>query len=67
VIVRQMMRKLVIEDPGDTKFLEKQIIDKLVVMAENDWISQVKREFKVAGMEVKYKIRKNKKGFFIKF
>jgi len=38
VIVRQMMRKLVIEDPGDTKFLEKQIIDKLDVMAENDWI-----------------------------
>jgi len=38
VIVRQMMRKLVIEDPGDTKFLEKQIIDKLEVMAENDWI-----------------------------
>ncbi len=38
VIVRQMMRKLVIEDPGDTKFLEKQIIDKLNVMGENDWI-----------------------------
>ena len=38
VIVRQMMRKLVIEDPGDTKFLEKQIIDKREVMAENDWI-----------------------------
>ena len=38
VIVRQMMRKLVIEDPGDTKFLEKQVIDKLNVMAENDWI-----------------------------
>jgi len=38
VIVRQMMRKVVIEDPGDTKFLEKQIVDKLNVMAENDWI-----------------------------
>jgi DNA-directed RNA polymerase subunit beta' len=38
VIVRQMMRKLVIEDPGDTKFLEKQVVDKLEVMAENDWI-----------------------------
>ena len=24
VIVRQMMRKVIIEDPGDTKFLEKQ-------------------------------------------
>jgi len=38
VIVRQMMRKVVIEDPGDTKFLEKQIVDKLEVMEENDWI-----------------------------
>jgi len=33
-----MMRKVVIEDPGDTKFLEKQIVDKLEVMEENDWI-----------------------------
>jgi DNA-directed RNA polymerase subunit beta' len=38
VIVRQMMRKVVIEDPGDTKFLEKQVVDKLVFMDENDWI-----------------------------
>jgi DNA-directed RNA polymerase subunit beta' len=38
VIVRQMMRKVVVEDPGDTKFLEKQIVDKLEVMEENDWI-----------------------------
>ena len=38
VIVRQMMRKVVIEDPGDTKFLEKQIVDKMDVMEENDWI-----------------------------
>ncbi|NOY37863.1 MAG: DNA-directed RNA polymerase subunit beta' [Chlorobi bacterium] len=38
VIVRQMMRKVVIEDPGDTKFLEKQIVDKGVFMDENDWI-----------------------------
>jgi DNA-directed RNA polymerase subunit beta' len=38
VIVRQMMRKVVIEDPGDTKFLEKQIVDKMEVMEENDWI-----------------------------
>jgi DNA-directed RNA polymerase subunit beta' len=28
VIVRQMMRKVEIEDPGDTRFLEKQIVDK---------------------------------------
>ncbi|MFW5872562.1 MAG: DNA-directed RNA polymerase subunit beta', partial [bacterium] len=38
VIVRQMMRKVEIIDPGDTKFLEKQIVDKLDFMEENDWI-----------------------------
>jgi DNA-directed RNA polymerase subunit beta' len=38
VIVRQMMRKVEIVDPGDTKFLEKQIVDKNVFMEENDWI-----------------------------
>jgi hypothetical protein len=38
VIVRQMMRKVEIEDPGDTKFLEKQIVDKWEFMEENDWI-----------------------------
>jgi DNA-directed RNA polymerase subunit beta' len=36
VIVRQMMRKVYIEDPGDTKFLEKQIVDKWEFMIEND-------------------------------
>ncbi len=38
VIVRQMMRKVEIVDPGDTKFLEKQVVDKLEFMQENDWI-----------------------------
>ncbi len=38
VIVRQMMRKVEIIDPGDTKFLEKQVVDKLDFMDENDWI-----------------------------
>ena len=38
VIVRQMMRKVEIVDPGDTKFLEKQIVDKNDFMEENDWI-----------------------------
>ncbi len=36
VIVRQMMRKVEIEDPGDTKFLEKQIVNKADFMDEND-------------------------------
>jgi DNA-directed RNA polymerase subunit beta' len=38
VIVRQMMRKVEIVDPGDTKFLEKQVADKWEFMDENDWI-----------------------------
>ncbi len=36
VIVRQMMRKVCIEDPGDTVFLEQQVIDKFEFMEEND-------------------------------
>ncbi|MBT6687324.1 MAG: DNA-directed RNA polymerase subunit beta' [Bacteroidetes bacterium] len=36
VIVRQMMRKVNIVDPGDTKFLEKQIVDKWAFQEEND-------------------------------
>tara|TARA_Y100000589_G_scaffold320020_1_gene349340 strand:+ start:8401 stop:12687 length:4287 start_codon:yes stop_codon:yes gene_type:complete len=38
VIVRQMMRKVVIEDPGDTRFLENDIVNKYEFMEENDWI-----------------------------
>ncbi|NLN30657.1 MAG: DNA-directed RNA polymerase subunit beta' [Bacteroidales bacterium] len=38
IIVRQMMRKVEIVDPGDTKFLERQVVDKLDFMDENDWI-----------------------------
>jgi DNA-directed RNA polymerase subunit beta' len=38
VIVRQMMRKVNILDPGDTKFLEKQVVDKWEFTEENDWI-----------------------------
>jgi DNA-directed RNA polymerase subunit beta' len=38
VIVRQMMRKVEIIDPGDTKFLERQVTDKWEFMEENDWI-----------------------------
>ncbi|MDE6811781.1 MAG: DNA-directed RNA polymerase subunit beta', partial [Muribaculaceae bacterium] len=36
VIVRQMMRKVNILDPGDTKFLEQQVVDKREFMEEND-------------------------------
>ena len=38
VIVRQMMRKVEIVDPGDTRFLEKQLVDKYLFMGENDEI-----------------------------
>jgi DNA-directed RNA polymerase subunit beta' len=38
VIVRQMMRKLNIVDPGDTRFLEDEIVDKIEFLDENDWI-----------------------------
>ena len=33
-----MMRKVIIEDPGDTRFLEKQIVNKTEFAEENDWI-----------------------------
>jgi DNA-directed RNA polymerase subunit beta' len=35
-IVRQMMRKVEIEDPGDTIFLERQMANKIDFMKEND-------------------------------
>jgi DNA-directed RNA polymerase subunit beta' len=38
VIVRQMMRKVEIQEAGDTRFLEKQVVDKLEFMEENDRI-----------------------------
>src|SRR5438067_8580459 len=38
VIVRQMMRKVTIEDAGDTKFLEGDTEDRLDFNTENDWI-----------------------------
>ncbi|MBQ9076646.1 MAG: DNA-directed RNA polymerase subunit beta' [Muribaculaceae bacterium] len=38
VIVRQMMRKVNILDPGDTCFLEQQVVDKRDFMDENDRI-----------------------------
>ncbi len=38
VIVRQMMRKVQIDQPGDTRFLELQVVDKLDFAEENDRI-----------------------------
>src|SRR6187399_486797 len=38
VIVLQMMRKVSIVDPGDTKFLEEDLTDKFEFVEENDYI-----------------------------
>lgn len=38
VIVRQMMQKVEIVNPGDTRFLEGTPVDKFDVIEENNWI-----------------------------
>ncbi len=38
VIVRQMMRKVEIQDPGDTTFLERNLVHKNDFIEQNDWI-----------------------------
>ncbi|MCB0691987.1 MAG: DNA-directed RNA polymerase subunit beta', partial [Saprospiraceae bacterium] len=38
VIVRQMMRRLEILDPGDTSFLEGEPVEKNDFLEQNDWI-----------------------------
>src|SRR5205085_11237400 len=38
VIVRQMMRKVNIVDPGDTRFLEDDLVDKFEFVEENDFV-----------------------------
>ena len=42
VIVRQMMRKMEIDDPGDTKFLQGELINKIDFQEENDDIWEKK-------------------------
>ncbi|MEI7489928.1 MAG: DNA-directed RNA polymerase subunit beta' [Bacteroidota bacterium] len=37
-IVRQMMRKVEVEDPGDSRFLEGELANKIDFQDENDWI-----------------------------
>ena len=37
-IVRQMMRRVQIEDPGDTSFLEGEAVEKHEFLQQNDWI-----------------------------
>ncbi len=38
VIVRQMMRRVQIEDSGDTNFLEGEAVDRYDFLEQNDWI-----------------------------
>ncbi|MCQ2149322.1 MAG: DNA-directed RNA polymerase subunit beta' [Bacteroidales bacterium] len=38
IIVRQMMRKVEISDPGDTQFLKEELVDKWAFMDANDAI-----------------------------
>ena len=54
VIVRQMMRKMTITDPGDTRFLEDSSVDKLDFLEENDRIFD-KKVITDGGDSVRYK------------
>jgi len=63
VIVRQMMRKVKIINPGDTRFLERDIVDKDVVDEENQRIrnmvvitSKGDSKFKVGQVELKSEV-----------
>lgn len=40
IIVKQMLQKVRILDPGDTKFLENDLVDKYILMEENKKIEQ---------------------------
>jgi DNA-directed RNA polymerase subunit beta' len=40
VIVRQMLRKVVIDDPGDTNLLPEQVADRFTVLAENERVEE---------------------------
>ena len=51
VIVRQMLRKVKIEDPGTTKFLPGQMVDKPVLFRENARATITRREELLAETE----------------
>ena len=54
VIVRQMMRKVSIQDPGDTSFLEGNLVHKNDFIEENDWIYD-KKVVEDSGDSTKFK------------
>ena len=51
-IVRQMMRKVQVEDPGDTRFLEGELVNKTVFMEVNDEIFGLKVITEVGDSEI---------------
>ena len=55
VIVRQMMQKVEVIDPGDTDFLAEQVVDKWNFREENDRILQLKIVTEV-GDSAKFKL-----------
>ena len=54
VIVRQMMKKVEIQDPGDTRFLEGDTVDRIEFNEENDFIFD-KKVVVVSGESTKLK------------
>jgi DNA-directed RNA polymerase subunit beta' len=40
VIVRQMLRKVVVDDPGDTNLLPEQVADRFTVRSENERVEE---------------------------
>ncbi len=55
VIVRQMMQKVIIVDPGDTNFLQDEKVDKLIFKNTNDAIFE-KKVVTDAGDSEKFKV-----------
>ena len=51
IIVRQMMNKVQINDPGDTRFLQEQVVDKWRFMQTNDDIYDRKVVIDAGGSE----------------
>ena len=51
VIIRQMMRKVEIIEPGDTKFLPGDLINKIDFQEENDYIWEMKYVEDAGGSE----------------
>jgi DNA-directed RNA polymerase subunit beta' len=53
IILNQMLRKVKVEDPGDTKFLPGEVVDKFKFRAGNDLIAQSVRVAEPGGTSFK--------------